>query len=294
MPECVACGGSALRPHLRVAGEAGPQGLIPTTDQFGTALSDIVRCTACGHMQLEVFPSEERLSEAYGEAASEDSLAEEEGQRETARRLLERVEGRTARGTLLDLGCWTGFLLDEARWRGWKVLGVEPSEFAFSFAIETLGLEVRHAGLADVELPADHFQAVVMADVIEHLIDPGAALDRVSATLAPGGVLCLVLPDAGSRVARVLGPRWWSVIPTHVHYFTRRSLATLLRRHGFEVREVATAPKVFSVGYYLQRTAGYSPPLGRALVTGARRAGLSERLWAPDFRDRMLVIAAPR
>lgn len=67
----------------------------------------------------------------------------------------------------------------------------------------------------------------------------------------------------------------------------------LLARHGFELLSVVTAPKVFTVRYYLDRISGYSPPVGRALVGAAATAGLADRLWAPDFRDRMGVIARP-
>jgi hypothetical protein len=116
----------------------------------------------------------------------------------------------------------------------------------------------------------------------------------VGALLATGGVVALALPNAGSRVARLLGRRWWSVIPTHVHYFTRASLATLLHRQGFEPLRYSTAPKTFTVGYYLGRIGGYSPRLDRALRAAARRAGVADRLWTPDFRDRMLVIARPQ
>jgi hypothetical protein len=100
-----------------------------------------------------------------------------------------------------------------------------------------------------------------------------------------------MLPDAGSRLARVMGRRWWSIIPTHVQYFTRGSIATLLAAHGFTPVEVATQPKVFSVEYYLARLRGYSPVAGRVLVRGAGAVRVGGRMWAPDFRDRMLVIA---
>jgi hypothetical protein len=100
-----------------------------------------------------------------------------------------------------------------------------------------------------------------------------------------------MLPDAGSRLARAMGARWWSVIPTHVHYFTRASLRALLARNGFEVLEVDTQPKAFTVRYYLGRIGGYSRPVAGALVAVAERLGLADRLWAPDFRDRMLVLA---
>jgi SAM-dependent methyltransferase len=289
---CVVCGGDRLVEHLAVAGEQGPEGLIPTTDRFGTALSDIVRCADCTHMQLREIPSEAELERAYGEAASDDYVEEEAGQRATARALLERLERHVPKGPLVDLGCWVGFLLDEARSRGWDpVTGVEPSAFASGYARDRLGLDVRAEDLMTVELPAGKHQAVVLGDVIEHLPDPGAALERIRDLLAPGGGVMLMLPDAGSRVARVMGARWWSVIPTHVHYFTRASLARLLAGHGFEVRHLGTTPKAFTVRYYLERIGGYSPPLSRTLVGAAGAVGVADRIWAPDFRDRMVAIA---
>jgi SAM-dependent methyltransferase len=291
--QCAACGGTDLRPHLRVAGDMGAQGLIPTTDRFGTALSDIVRCADCGHMQLARMPGDAELESAYAGAASDDYVDEEAGQRETARRMLARIEAHAPRrGAILDLGCWVGFLLAEARERGWsEQVGIEPSQFASNYARDRLKLDVRTDDLFTAPLPEQHFDAVVLGDVIEHLPRPGEALDRIAKLLRPGGVAWFALPDAGSRMAKTLGARWWSVIPTHVQYFTRGSIGTLLERHGFDVLEVATAPKAFSVEYYLSRIEGYSKPAGRALVRAARAAGVAERMWAPDFRDRMFVIA---
>jgi SAM-dependent methyltransferase len=288
---CSVCGGRDLRPHLRVAGTAGAEGLTPTTDRFGTALGDIVRCAGCGHMQLDRLPAEADLADAYARAESAEYLAEEAGQRETAGQVLARIERHVEGRRLADLGAWVGFLLAAARDRGWEARGVEPSRYASQHARERLGLDVQTADMATADLPAEAFDAVVLGDVIEHLPHPGGALERARELLAPGGVACLMLPDAGSRLARAMGARWWSVIPTHVHYFTRDSLRALLALHGFEVLEVDTHPKAFTVRYYLGRVGGYSRALAGALVGGAERLGIADRMWAPDFRDRMLVIA---
>ena len=287
---CAACGADGLRAHLRVAGGAGEAGLIPTTDRFGVALADFVRCPVCGHAQLEPMPGDAQLEEAYRDAASGDYLEEERGQRTTAASELARIERHVPRERLADLGCWVGFLVDEAARRGWRAVGVEPSEWAAEQA-RARGLEVVVAPLLDADLPAAAFTAVTLGDVIEHLPDPGTALDRIARLLAPGGVLWLATPDAGSRIARAMGRRWWSVIPTHVHLFTRTSIVRLLERHGFEVLEVTTSPKAFSVRYYLERLGGYWPPLARGLVWLARRAGVAQRIWTPDFGDRMAVVA---
>ena len=248
------------------------------------------------------MPADAVLESAYADAASEDYVAEEAGQRETARRALERIEkhlspvpipdnGGPRHRTLLDLGCWVGFLLSEAEGRGWAATGVEPSSFASAYARDRLGLDVRTGDLFTTELPLQHFDAIVMGDVIEHLPRPGEALDRMAELLRPGGIAWMALPDAGSVVARGLRARWWSVIPTHVQFFTRGSLRTLLERHGWTVLEIASSPKAFTVRYYLERVGGYSPPLARALVRGAWAVRLADRMWAPDFHDRMAVIA---
>jgi SAM-dependent methyltransferase len=292
---CAACGAGALRLHLRVAGEMGPDGLVPTTDRFGTALADVARCAVCGHGQLHPMPDAATLTAAYGEAASDEYEAEEAGQRATAQRALDMIERHTAPGALLDVGCWLGFLLDEARTRGWSTLGLEPSAFAAARARERFGLEVRGGDLEGAaDLRAGSFDAVVMGDVLEHLPDAVGALRRVGALLAPGGVLWLAVPNAGSAAARALGPRWWSVIPTHVHYFTPTSLFVALGRAGLAPRERRTDPKVFTVRYYLDRLRGYAPPVAGALVGAAAAAGVADRMVAPDFGDRLAVAAQPQ
>ncbi len=300
MSRCAACGASGLVSHLKVAGDAGPDGLIPTTDKFGTALADLVRCTSCGHRQTEPMPADAVLESAYSDAASDDYVQEESGQRETARRALMKIEhhllpdpqnGGARKRQLLDLGCWVGFLLAEGRERGWETIGVEPSQFASAYARDKLDLDVRTGDLLTAPLPLGHYDAIVMGDVIEHLPRPGEALDRLAELLRPGGVAWMALPDAGSLVARGLGKRWWSVIPTHVQFFTRASLRTLLEARGWTVLEIDTSPKAFSVRYYLERVGGYSPLAARLLVRGATAARLADRMWAPDFRDRMAFIA---
>jgi hypothetical protein len=52
-----------------------------------------------------------------------------------------------------------------------------------------------------------------------------------------------------------------------------------------------TAPKAFTVRYYLERIGGYSPQVANALVGAAGAMGRADDMWAPDFRDRMAVIA---
>ncbi len=289
---CAACGSSRLVPHFDVAGKMGEEGLIPTTKEFGTALGNIVRCEACTHMQLDRFPTESELEAAYSDAASDAYVEEEAGQRYSFASVLERIERYSPRGRILDVGCWVGFLLAEAELRGWEqCVGIEPSSFASDYARDRLGVDVRTEDLFTANLDLGGFDVVVMGDVLEHLTRANEALERVGELLTPGGILALELPDAGSRVAKLLGDKWWSVIPTHIHYFTRVSVAQMLQRHGFEPVYVATDPKSFTVRYYLDKGGGYLPGVSTGLIAVAESVGIAGRMWTPDFRDRMLMLA---
>jgi hypothetical protein len=78
----------------------------------------------------------------------------------------------------------------------------------------------------------------------------------------------------------------------HVQYFTRASMGRLLVERGFAVRHVRSHAKVFTAGYYAERLGGYGPRLERPVEAALRALRVEGRLVAPNFFDRMEVIAS--
>jgi SAM-dependent methyltransferase len=77
---------------------------------------------------------------------------------------------------------------------------------------------------------------VTLWHVLEHLDDPGAALAHVATLLAPGGMLVVGVPNAGSAQARIGRDRWFHLdLPRHRTHFTPAGLRALLERRGFTV-----------------------------------------------------------
>ena len=185
-----------------------PDSFAPTCHRPG-AHGDLYRCEACGTVQQPSLPRGEALHDLYRQMRDEDYLTEEEGRRRTARRLLALLDPVPAGGRLLEVGCGHGLLLDEARRRGWVVQGLDLSREAAGYARERLGLEVIERPLEDSGLAGEQFDAVVIADVLEHLDDPVGGLDRCAELLAPGGALLIVTPDPASPTARLVGSGWW-------------------------------------------------------------------------------------
>ncbi len=191
-----------------------------------------------------------------------------------------RVDGierhHPTRGRLLDVGCATGLLLEEACSRGWAVEGVDVSEFAVAWCRER-GLTAHLGSLESVAL-SGKFDVIVMDDTIEHLPDPRRTLAEMYRLLTPGGILTINTCDEGGLLRRAMGRHWFHYKPLeHLCYFNRRNLARMLDESGFTVLETQLSGKLVTLRYLCQRLRSYSP-LGSkvalstlALLPGARR-----------------------
>src|SRR4051794_28726363 len=228
-PACGICSGPLRLLYPGAALEASAESFSPTNHQPGQ-YGDLFACTRCGTVQQPSLPSGEALLDLYRAMHDEHYLDEEAGRRRTARRLLRLMPPGKR---LLEVGCGHGLLLDEARAAGFEVEGLELSRDAAAYARGELGLRVHERTLAQHD--AEPCDAIVLADVLEHLDDPLAAIDDCLRLLATGGVLCLVTPDPSSRMARLAGPRWWGYLPAHTFLLPRDTLRELLRERGLEV-----------------------------------------------------------
>ena len=154
------------------------------------------------------------------------------------RMLLEMVpEG----GRVLDVGCSGGYLAERLVARGASVVGIELDPVAAERA-RTICDQVLVGDVEELELPFARgtFDAIVCADLIEHLRDPAAFLTRVRPLLRPGGRLALTTPNVANWTIRLqlLFGRWryterGILDRTHTHLFTRRTLVECLSEAGY-------------------------------------------------------------
>lgn len=200
---------------------------------------DFTRCRSCGLERIDPQPTDETLARIYGEhyydawGLKSDQDAVEQIKRSTFRRVLAGL-GDDRHGRLLDCGAATGFLMVEAKSRGWDPYGVELSEFGAGKIGERFGTDHAFQGhIEDAPFADGFFDAITMCDFLEHVREPGRALDRAHALLRPGGKIALTVPWVGSLSYRTMGMRWTQYKIEHLFYFTRRNLEQLLARHGF-------------------------------------------------------------
>lgn len=288
---CHICGGPLELRHAGDGTALTPDLLVPTNHEPGQH-GDLYACVHCGTVHQPGLPAGAELADLYRDMSDDLYLSEEEGRRATARRLIDLIGRHVPAGTLLDVGCGHGLLLDEARRSGYSVSGLELSDSARAYATDVLGLDVRGETIEQLaaEWPEGSFQVIVLADVIEHLEDPLGALDACGRLLAPGGALCVITPDPSSAAARLAGERWWGYIPAHTYLFPRETLRELLESRGLVISEDVPLVRSFEFRYWLNGLAERGRGLGR-LARAASRSPVGGRSLSLSLGDERVMLA---
>jgi 2-polyprenyl-3-methyl-5-hydroxy-6-metoxy-1,4-benzoquinol methylase len=198
------------------------------------------------------------------------------------------------RATLLDVGAATGFFISLARQHGFEARGIEISAYAAQQARQR-DLAVTTGTLADLPI-SDPFDVVTMLDVIEHVPDPRQEVLRARDLLQKHGVLAINTPDASSLHARLMGRRWHQILPPeHLYYFNRVALRALLEEAGFEVINVSTVGKRFTLQYIFKTLYVWQRiALWRRLSQLCSKGPLSRLALPINLHDNMFVIARKR
>jgi 2-polyprenyl-3-methyl-5-hydroxy-6-metoxy-1,4-benzoquinol methylase len=140
---------------------------------------------------------------------------------------------------LLDFGCGTGGLLNEARLAGFEVRGVETNEAAVAYASRHRGLPVFSSiGALRSQEGEQAFDVVVARHTLEHVANPMHTLREFRELLRPGGLLVIIVPHFNFFARSILPnsmPRfsYGLIHKGHQYYFTKATLARYLRESGF-------------------------------------------------------------
>jgi 2-polyprenyl-3-methyl-5-hydroxy-6-metoxy-1,4-benzoquinol methylase len=221
----------------------GVQEFAPLRDgRFGRY--HLSRCTGCGHVATRPEPQADELAALYGEYYHGPEHRRFRAPLEVAttmfrRRRARRIARRRAPGTVLDVGCGRGVLLDAFRRHGWSVVGTELSDETAQYARDVLGMPVHVGEFHRLNIPPASVDVVIMWQTFEHMREPNAVLRRAHEVLRPGGWLIVSVPNRESWQARVAGARWLHLdVPRHLHHYAAATLRRMLERAGFRVTRV--------------------------------------------------------
>jgi SAM-dependent methyltransferase len=146
--------------------------------------------------------------------------------------LLRGIGAPRAHATIADLGCSTGYLLEDLR-RAHptaRLIGVDAVEAGLRKAAALVpDAELLHADVQELPLADASLDAVVSANLLEHVPDDGRALRELARVLRPGARGALVVP-AGPQLYD-----YYDRFLDHERRYARGELARKARAAGLQV-----------------------------------------------------------
>lgn len=153
-------------------------------------------------------PVQRRLDELYGYAGDLETRVLHRGRLDLFDRLLRELDRSGAiarRDRALDVGCNAGVysrMISDAGFRRVEGVDLEPAfieRARAAFAVEGphRAIEFRVENAEELD-PAPRYDFVLCTEVIEHTARPGRVIENLKASLAPGGLLVVTLPNAFS------------------------------------------------------------------------------------------------
>ena len=181
-----------------------------------------------------------------GSAGRRLELEFEVWRKPTVTRIARLIHGLKPSGTLLDVGCASGEMLQHFREAKWELYGVEPSAMAFARARERFADNPRvhlfNCYLHEVSTEPKSVDVVTVLESLYYMPDPRRELSYVARTLKDDGFLAIAVPGYAYQRLRYSGVISYllygsrcSLTASHLFYFSKNSMTELLKSQGFRI-----------------------------------------------------------
>lgn len=196
------------------------------------------------------------VSEAYHRARAEAVL-----------RFMDRIKADRA----LDVGCGNGLFTLQISRRVREVHGVDIAANAFTAtARDHPAIKFSQMNAESLAFRSGAFDVVTCVETLEHLLNPGVALDEMWRVLKPGGHLIVSYPTINQTMAKRFRLSPPIPISEHLNEWNHREVLLNLRAAAFYVEDVKGV--AFDFGYL-----NGLKYLGRGLAEWLSRASISIR-----------------
>ena len=204
----------------------------------------LLKCLGCGHVFADLYLTDEAISKLYGRTYFfGDEYIDYIGDKkilqknfELRLKILKTFLPPNQRKNLLVVGSAYGFFLDIVKDQFDTVQGIDINEDAVKYARQQLGVDAMSTDLIKHDFGEKKFDVVCMWDTIEHTQWPNLYLEKLAENMKNESLIAITTGDIESLTARIRKEKWRLIhLPTHLHYFSGKTLEKLLYNYGFEV-----------------------------------------------------------
>lgn len=189
------------------------------------------RCPDCFHIKRDLQRCYAHAREhAWGGSGFFDKIRSSL----TTRRLNGLLHGKKSL-KILEIGFGSGRMLSKFLEKGHSVYGVEAEmlEIDINERLKKEGT-LHFDTIENIDLPEEEFDVIYGIHAIEHVENPEIVFKKCYDALGKDGVVYFLTPNGMSKGLFFFRDAWWNLEdPTHVRFFSDKSVATMLHKAGF-------------------------------------------------------------
>lgn len=217
----------------------------------------LLKCDACGfvtaNMEIDLKVLQQTYTENYFKGEEYvDYLRDKEILQTNFKKRLQSIFKKIDKSTVtntLEIGCAYGFFAETLTQELKKVkyVGYDVVPEAIDYGRNRLNQNLVCGDYLEAKVDTK-VSDVFMWDVIEHLPNPEKFIEKASGELQQGGRIYITTGDIECLIPRMQKAKWRMIHPpSHLHYFSKRTLSKLLENNGFKITDVSYPPVYRSI-----------------------------------------------
>ena len=161
---------------------------------------------------------------------------------------------------ILEVGCAEGNFLHQLKDEETELWGIEPNIESALIAGTKL-YKVLNNSLEEAleKLPDNYFDAIILNDVLEHMLHPAENLKHLKSKLNITGQIIASIPNFRyvKSLFQVVVKRKWKYTDygildyTHFRFFTRKSIISMFEDSGYDIKTIRGINRTKSIKFHL-------------------------------------------
>jgi SAM-dependent methyltransferase len=165
---------------------------------------------------------------------------------------LEKFSEIMKKDSVLEIGCSTGFFLEELQKQGFKeVYGCEPSTEARDLASSSVKTNIHTGFFTDEVYKNNTFDLICCFQTLDHLSNPLDILNICYNKLKPGGLIYIILHNVDSLQAKIFGEKSPIIDVEHIYLFNPATISKAVEKAGFKTVKTFPVKNSYPMEYWI-------------------------------------------
>lgn len=154
--------------------------------------------------------------------------------------IVDRIKMFKKNGTVLDVGCSSGIILELLKKESFDVRGIEPNKKACQVAYSKFKNKIFNGYLFEfIKKNKRKFDIVIYNHVFEHIEDLNYEIRLINKIIKPNGLLVVGVPNTSNIIFLLRQKYWEYLVPLeHVWHFSKRYLINFMQEKNFQIVNV--------------------------------------------------------